>query len=382
MSAWFGSVLAFVQALIGLRVAWRLLRTGGDTPIAEVPRGVVPSDRVTICIPVLDEVHRLGPCLAGAIAQGPEVDQILVIDSGSQDGTVELVRAYAARDGRIRLIQAGTAPQDWNGKVWGLHHGDRALTTDSKWMLTLDADVVAAAGLAAALTAHARARGLRLLSVAAQQRVSGVVQGVLHPSMLASLVYRFGRPNGARSSPADVLANGQCCLIQRDLLRTLGGFAAVRGSLCEDVTLARLAAGSGERVGFYEADGLIEVRMFSDWRDAWRNWPRSLTMRDAFFGIGGWLGLLEVLLAQALPLPLLLLKPGGMLGGVNLWLLAMRIGLLFGIARAYPFRTCSFWLSPLADLPVTLALLRNALAPQHAWRGRSYAYAKGTIVLT
>ena len=38
-----------------------------------------------------------------------------------------------------------------------------------------------------------------------------------------------------------------------------------------------------------------------------REWPRSLPMRDRFFGVAGVLGLAEVLLVQALPLPLLIL---------------------------------------------------------------------------
>jgi hypothetical protein len=120
--------------------------------------------------------------------------------------------------------------------------------------------------------------------------------------------------------------------------------------------------------------------MFSDWRDAWRNWPRSLAMRDALFGMRGWLGLVEVLFTQALPLPLVLLRPRGLLHRVNLWLLAMRLGLLWGIARAYPNRQWAFWASPLADLPVALALWRSALAPHHTWRGRTYVRKKGSIV--
>ena len=380
MSAWFGALVAFVQALLGVRVAWRLLRTRGDTSIGAVPEGTVDARVVTVIVPVLNESHRLSTCLQALQAQGPEVGEILVVDSGSRDATCEVVRQYARVDRRIRLIQANAAPEDWNGKVWGLHHGEGALSTTASWVLTVDADVVAAPGLAAALVARACDRGLRLLSVATQQHVTGVGQGVLHPAMLASLVYRFGRANGATPSPAEALANGQCCLLQRDLLRTLGGFEALRGSLCEDITLARLAARGGERVGFYETHGLIEVSMFTDWRDAWRNWPRSLATRDALFGIAGWLGLLEVLLAQALPLPVVLLQSRGMLRRVNLWLLAMRIGMLCGIARAYPRRQWSFWLSPLADLPVALALWRSALAPRHTWRGRTYVRKKGSLV--
>jgi dolichol-phosphate mannosyltransferase len=380
VSARLVRLLALAQAVLGLRVAWRLLRTGRDTPICATASGVIPNASVAIVVPVLNEVHRLRRCLDGAVAQGAEVGEILVVDSGSEDGTRELAQQFARCDSRVRLVEAGRAPTVWNGKVWGLHHGERALSAGSEWVLMLDADVAPSPGLAHALVSRARSRDLRMLSVATRQEVSSAMQGVLHPAMLASLVYRFGRPNGTTSSPAGALANGQCCLIHCDLLRTLGGFEATRASLCEDVTLARQAALAGERVGFFEAGHLVRTEMYADWRDAWRNWPRSLVTRDAFFGVQGWLGLLEVLLAQALPLPLLLLSPRGVLRQVNLLLVAARVGLLVGIARAYSPRPWSFWFSPLVDLPVALALWSSAFRPRHTWRGRTYVRQKGSIV--
>ena len=155
----------------------------------------------------------------------------------------------------------------------------------------------------------------------------------------------------------------------------------MRDSLCEDVTLARLAACSGDDVGFFEAEGLVEVAMYADWREAWRNWPRSLATRDAISGVAGWLGLLEVLLVQALPLPLLLTRlPVGAPRRLNLLLLAVRAGMLLGMARAYPSRPPTYWLSPLLDVPAALALWRSALRRRHTWRGRTYQRQKGLIV--
>jgi len=57
-----------------------------------------------------------------------------------------------------------------------------------------------------------------------KRRASGAVEGMLHPALLATLVYRFGRPDGATRASGSVMADGQCCLIHRDLLRQLGGF--------------------------------------------------------------------------------------------------------------------------------------------------------------
>lgn len=376
-----GWLLAVVQAALGARVVSRLWRTGRDVPIRSVVPSSIASGAVAVIVPVLDEAHRLPACLDGLLAQGPEVGEMLIVDGGSTDDTRDLVRAYAQRDRRLRLVEAGPAPNAWNGKVWGLSSGEQALQSTAEWLLTLDADVHPAPALARSLIARAQRRHVRLLSVAATQRVSGAVEGLLHPALLATLVYRFGRPGGSTGSPSGALANGQCCLIRRDLLRQLGGLSVVHDSLCEDVTLARLATRSGDQVGFYEADDLIDVAMYADWRDAWRNWPRSLATRDALFGVAGWLGLLEVLLVQALPLPLLLLRwPIGTPRRINVLLLAVRAGMLVGMARAYPSRPWTYWVSPLLDGPAALALWRSALRQRHTWRGRTYARQKGRIV--
>ncbi|HEV2108170.1 MAG TPA: glycosyltransferase, partial [Thermomicrobiales bacterium] len=70
---------------------------------------------------------------------------------------------------------------------------------------------------------------------------SGMAEGVIHPSLLATLVYRFGIPGQATDDVAKVQANGQCFLLERETLDSIGGFTSVQDSVCEDVTLARPA---------------------------------------------------------------------------------------------------------------------------------------------
>lgn len=374
-------VLALVtalQVLLGLRVLLRLVGTARGVRIravADAPAG----ERVSVIVPVLDEWDRLGPCLAGLADQGAEVAEILVVDGGSSDGTQRLVEAAAARDPRVRLVDARPVPAEVNGKAHnlqvGLDLGDPALP----WVLTVDADVRPRPGLVRALLAHAGAERVAALSAATQQELSSAAEGLVHPALLATLVYRFGIPGNAVDRVAAVQANGQCFLVQRDALAGVGGFALGRDSVCEDVTLARSLVAAGHRVGFYETDDLVSVAMYAGWRDAWRNWTRSLPMRDRFSGLAGHVGLVEVLLVQALPLPLAALLRARPLrrrlgrhpaGAVNAILVAVRLGTLAGMGRAYRRRPWTYWLSPLADLPVAVRLIRSAARRRHSWRGR------------
>src|SRR5699024_5369605 len=128
------------------------------------------------------------------------------------DGTRDLVARAAGRDPRVRLVDATPVPAGVNGKAWNLATGYAQANPDTTWVLTVDADVRPASDLAASLLAHAGRTGVSVFSVATLQRLSGAAEGLVHPSMLATLVYRFGMPGNATTNPAQVQANGQCFL--------------------------------------------------------------------------------------------------------------------------------------------------------------------------
>lgn len=371
----FLTAIGVAQLLLSLRVSWRMLRSAGGERIAAGDTLAVNEEPVSVIVPVLNEYKRLSPCLDGLISQTAEVSEILVVDGGSDDGTQQLVRTYAQRDSRVRLVESNPIPANWNGKAWGLQIGWRAASPASQWILTVDADVRPHALLTRALLGRANCARLAALSVATLQEMEGMGEGLLHPSLLTTLVYRFGIPGKAFRRVSEVQANGQCFLFRRKALAACGGFEAAHNSICEDITIARALVAAGYAVGFYEAGDLVSVRMYTGWRETWRNWTRSLPMHDQFSGSNTLLGWLEVALVQALPLPLFLLlaiahRRRSWLLTLNGALVAMRIGVLFGTRRAYRQRPWTYWLSPLCDLPVAIQLGRSALQRRHVWRGR------------
>ena len=365
----------FAQAALGMRVISRLLRSAGGERISYQEALAAVDEHVSVIVPVLNERKRLSSCLEGLIAQGSEVAEIVVVDGGSDDGTQQLVCTYSGRDPRVRLVDASPIPANWNGKAWGLQVGLSSTSPASNWILTVDADVRPGPSLTRALLTHVRQTGLAALSVATLQEIDSIGEGLLHPSLLATLVYRFGIPGRPFRRLSEVQANGQCFLFSLSALKACAGFLDARNSVCEDITIARTLVATCYPVGFYEAGDLVSVKMYTDWRDTWRNWTRSLPMHDQFSGLNTLLGWLEVALVQALPLPLFLFlvtihRRRGWALTVNGALAAMRIGVLSGTARAYRQRPWSYWFSPLCDVPVAIQLGRSALQRRHVWRNR------------
>ena len=367
-------LLGLLQTILAARVFFRMAKTSQGRLVEAVdqPSGA----RITILLPVLNEATRIANCLEGLIAQPEEVAEILVIDGGSTDATRAIAEIYHLRDRRVQWIDATPTDLRWIGKAWNLNFGLTRSNPVSQWILCIDADVRVSPKLSRSFLSHATRTGVSTFSAATRQHLSGPSEALIHPPLLTSLVYRFGEPGHPSRNLHQVQANGQCFFSRRETLLAAQAFTAARSSICEDITIVRRLVERGEAVGFFETEGLAEVAMYRDWRETWRNWPRSLPMRDQYFGLPESVGLLEVLFVQGLPLPMLILVS---IAGARIWflalnalLLALRVGVLFGTARAYDRRPWTFWLSPLCDFPVAVRLIQSALSRKHSWRGRLY----------
>lgn len=321
-----------------------------------------PGGPVSVVIPARDEEHRIGPALA-ALAVDPQVAEVIVVDDRSSDRTAEVATAAGAR-----VVRGAPLPQGWVGKPWALHQGLEAATGD--WVVTLDADVEPHPGLVGAMVSAAEAYGFDHLSAGGRFVCSTAGQRWLHPSMLTTLVARFGPPGQATPpAPARVVANGQCTVTRRALLAELGGYRPVAGHLTDDVALARYLAALGWRVGFVDGTRLFDVRMHVSLAEVWRHWGRSLPMPDV---TGPWwkaADLAVVWLTLALPVPRLVIGRGDRL---DVALVGVRLALLVATASAYRRRGPAYWLSPLADVLTAVRLTWATVVPGTTWRGRRY----------
>jgi glycosyltransferase involved in cell wall biosynthesis len=103
---------------------------------------------LAVVVPVLNEEESLPALLADLAAQEPPLDEIVVVDAGSTDRTLVLLRADQERLPGLRVVEApGATP----GR--GRNEGIRA--TDAKRIITLDAGSRVGPGFVAALAAAA-----------------------------------------------------------------------------------------------------------------------------------------------------------------------------------------------------------------------------------
>lgn len=106
---------------------------------------------VAVVVPVLNEAETLPALLADLGAQQPPVRELVVVDAGSSDGTVALLRAAQERLPALRVLEvAGATP----GR--GRNEGIRE--TAASLLVTLDAGSRVGPGFVAALAGAADAR--------------------------------------------------------------------------------------------------------------------------------------------------------------------------------------------------------------------------------
>lgn len=88
---------------------------------------------VSVVIPAYDAERFIGATLDSVLEQSYENFEVIVVDDGSTDSTVGLVRAYARRDARVRLLE-----QSHSGVARARNRG--ILDSRGRYIAPLDAD--------------------------------------------------------------------------------------------------------------------------------------------------------------------------------------------------------------------------------------------------
>ncbi|TDC79956.1 glycosyltransferase [Actinomadura sp. 7K507] len=349
--------MAVAQSAAALVVAARLARGRDRPPPLAANSGEV--EPVSVVIPARDEEDRIEACLAPLRAD-PAVREVIVVDDRSRDGTAKL----AARSGAT-VVAGAPSPPGWVGKQWALRQGVEAAA--GPVVVLLDADTRPKAGLCAALAELLDAWDL--VSAGPRFVTGGVAEQALHASLLTTLVYRFGPIGPAAKSPGRVLVNGQCMAFRKSAMVEADAFGRVRRHLTDDVALGRLLARDGWKVAFVDAGALLEVDMHASAADVWRQWGRSIALRDVTTP-GRLAGDLAVVwLAAALPVLRLV---AGRPKPLDLALLGQRLLLTAALWGSYREPGPGLILSPLLDPAAAIRLALSALRPGRTWRGRTY----------
>jgi chlorobactene glucosyltransferase len=376
------AALLFLESLLLLRAlrqraALRSLIPDETSPGADAAA-------VEVIVPARNEAANIRECLEGLVVQTypPGKLRIIVVDDDSDDGTNEIIAAFAQRHPLVMCLRSGPLQAGWTGKTQACWRGAAAASPDAEWLAFVDADMRVEPALIASAVAEAE-RGVGLLSLAPKHRLVTFAERLMIPCGLYLLGFRQDLASIRSLGGGEANVAGQFMLIRRSAYQQAGGHAAVAGAICEDLELARRMKKSGFSIALMDGSRLLSTRMYSGWATLWPGFAKNVL--EMFGGVRSTLTTAAVAVALSwsfviLPIIVYVMWGGGPLEGsiaLALAVAAAAAAVGFHVAGAAHFGV-PLWYGLLFPLGYTLggviALdgLRRRLTGRVPWKGRVY----------
>lgn len=357
--------VALAMAVVN-RVSWTRGRPADD------PSGV------TVCIPARDEAATIEAVVGAALASAAVA--VWVCDDGSTDGTSKILARLAEQHDRLHILTAPPLPAGWVGKVRACHLLSQAATTPL--LVFVDADTTLRPGGLARVVGLLDHYTAGIVTAVPRQELGTWLERWVIP--LLHLTYVSWLPLALvwrSNNPSVLAANGQILGVRRDVLDDIGGFAAIRRELVDDMALCRRAKQRGHRVVFADGHDIATCRMYRSAPAVWQGFSKNI-----FEGLGGSLGALVAvsalyLCAFVLPYALLVASVSApALLPVALTSVLANVALRSLLAQRHGHPLVSVLVHPLAVV-VLVTIAWNSMLwsrrGQIRWAGRVYPGLRG-----
>jgi glycosyltransferase involved in cell wall biosynthesis len=345
---------------------------------------------LTVIVPARNEQDCLPACIHSLLAQSEDIFalgvdwELLVVDDHSTDGTRLIAEQIAAGSPGLTVLQAPKLEKGWTGKASAIWSA--AKRARGRWLLFTDADTIHVQGDLRRAIHEATRHKAGMLSYSPRQMVSGPAQRALMPLVFSELALAYPPAKVSDPNQRIAAANGQFLLVEREAYRRIGGHAAVKDKVLEDVALAFQAKRRKVGLRFRYAEDAVSTRMYRSTAAMIEGWTKNLALLfDNALALALWRAL-DILLLAGLPILSIELWNARFAAHSVQWLgagwvlalLWVRTVVRFYMRVAksnFPFMDCL--LAPLG-LPLFVVLLyrswfQHRILKRVSWKGREYA---------
>ncbi len=239
-----------------------------------------PAQRVCVIVPCHNEAGNIATLIGSLREQDYDRLRVVLALDRCTDDTVGVARAAIGDDGRFEIVEVTGCPPDWAGKVHaafaGYEQSEQARRAEV--LVFSDADTWMDPACLRACIALMNERGLVFLSLLSTLSTSAWYERVVQPITAFELarqypLLRVNRRDGRKRA----FANGQFMMFDRSAYLAVGGHAAVKDAILEDIAFARKIAYLGHQGGLLMADNMLRCRMYDSWDEYTRGWKRIYT---------------------------------------------------------------------------------------------------------
>lgn len=238
---------------------------------------VKPQDTlsVSILVPARNEADRIVQTLNSLQRQSYPDFELIVLDDGSNDGTLEIVQKIIQGDARAQVISGQPLPPGWLGKNWACHQ--LAQEAKGELLVFTDADVHWGRQALSAVVSLIERSGADMLTVWPTQRTETWTERLVIPMMMFVVIGYLPEILVRHTNwPVFAAANGQCLAFRRVAYDQVDGHKSVRDNIIEDMGLAWGIKRSGLKLVMALGNRLIETRMYTNWQEVLDGFAKNI----------------------------------------------------------------------------------------------------------
>ncbi|MHB1377777.1 MAG: glycosyltransferase, partial [Candidatus Humimicrobiaceae bacterium] len=265
---------------------------------------------ISILIPARNEAENISRCLKSLLKQDYQNLEIIVLNDNSTDATGKVVKGFAEKDNRVRLVEGAPLEEGWTGKNFASHQ--LAKHANGQYFIFTDADTLhfpktVSSAFSALINTKVDALSIypRQIMVTFWERMSVPIINIALQCFIPFILIKKSK------SPLFSTAIGQFMMFKREVYEKTGGYESIKGHLVDDIQMSKRVKKSGYKFMVFDGRNAIYCRMYKNLKGVVIGLTKSIY--PAFNGSILPLFSLTGLLAATFIVPFLLLPFGAFL---------------------------------------------------------------------
>ncbi len=230
---------------------------------------------VSILVPARNEEVNIRSCVTSLLNQDYPNYEVIVLNDSSDDKTGEILNGIKSEYPKLKILHGKPLEEGWTGKTFACSQ----LSSEAKgeWLLFTDADTTHFAGSLSGAMSIALGRNADLLSVFPKMIMKSFPEKIIMPMLFfiafVLLPFHFVDKKGFTKF---AMAVGPFMLFKRSAYDKIGGHAAVKNAIVEDVWLSRKIKENGLKLAVADGQSLCAVRMYRSFQEIWFGFSKNI----------------------------------------------------------------------------------------------------------